>query len=105
MECGCRLSIQLWRPVIISKITFRMGFILSFRIGCYATSSTEESVYIIGGFTYDSSTGKRSPVIAEYKNDQWYNVGNLKQARHAHGAITSGLLTMVIGGESSDSEP
>ena len=37
-------------------------------------------------------------VIAEYKNDEWYNVGNLKQSRYAHGAITSGPLTMVIGG-------
>ena len=40
-------------------------------------------------------------IIAEYKNDEWNNVGNLKQARIQHGAITSGSLTMVIGGYTS----
>ena len=71
------------------------------RIVAYATSSTDESVYIIGGWTADLSTGHKTPIIAEYKNDQWYNVGSLKQSRHAHGAITSGSLTMVIGGASA----
>ena len=74
------------------------------RISYYATTSTEESVYIIGGWTADSSNGYRTPIIAEYKNDQWYNVGNLKQSRHAPGAIMSGLLTMVIGGSSTDGQ-
>ena len=80
-------------------------FILIARISHYATTSTEESVYIIGGWTDDSSTGYKTPIIAEYKNDQWYNVGSLKQSRHAHGAITSGALTMVIGGSSTDEQP
>ena len=84
---------------------FRIDFILFSRFSNYATTSTEESVFIIGGFTYDSSTGNKTPVIAEYKNDQWYNVGSLKQSRHAHGAITSGALTMVIGGSSTDYKP
>ena len=75
------------------------------RISYYATASTEESVYIIGGWTYDSSTNNRTPIIAEYKNDEWYNVGSLNQSRHAHGAITSGSLTMVIGGSSDDVQP
>ena len=74
------------------------------RISNYATTSTEESVYIIGGWTDDSSTGYRTPIIAEYKNDQWYNVESLKQSRHAHGAITSGSLTMVIGGSNRYSQ-
>ena len=76
-----------------------------FSFSHYATTSTEESVYIIGGWTYDSSKGHRTPVIAEYKNDKWYNVGNLNQSRHAHAAITYGSLTMVIGGTSTDSQP
>ena len=99
MECGGRLSIQFYRQVII-PISFE-PIVSFFRISHYATTSTEESVYIIGGFTYDSSTGNKTPVIAEYKNDQWYNVGSLKQSRHAHGAITSGSFTMVIGGSSA----
>ena len=74
-------------------------------IGFYATTSTEESVYIIGGYTGDSSTGGKTPIIAKYKNDEWYNVGSLIQSRNGHGAITSGPVTMVIGGWSADSQP
>ena len=64
----------------------------------YATTSTEESVYIIGGTTASSQP---SPVIAEYKNAEWFNIGSLQQSRYSHGAITSGSWTMVIGGSSS----
>ena len=68
----------------------------------YATTSTERSVYIIGGFTYEVAAGYKTAIIAEYKNDRWYNVGNLHQSRHGHGAITSSGLTMVVGGSSAD---
>ena len=68
----------------------------------YATSSTESSVYIIGGFTSDPTS---TPIIAEYKNDEWNNIGNLKQARIQHGVITSGSLTMVIGGYDYNDQP
>lgn len=61
--------------------------------------------YIIGGWTADPSTGYKTPIISEYKNGPWFNVGSLKQSRHAHGAITSSSLTMVIGGESTDYKP
>ena len=84
-------------------INFKTDFLS--RISYYATASTEESVYIIGGWTGDMSTFEKTPIIAEYKNDKWYNVGSLKQSRHSHGAITSGSFTMVIGGESPDYKP
>ena len=64
----------------------------------YATTSTEESVYIIGGTTASSQP---SSVIAEYKNAEWFNIGSLQQSRYSHGAFTSGSWTMVIGGSSS----
>ena len=70
-----------------------------FRIALYATTSTEESVYVIGGNNGEPST---SSVIAEYKNDEWFNIGNLQQARYSHGAITSGSWTMVLGGSSAN---
>ena len=96
MEPSSGLSIQFqWRSV--RKIVFTRRFNI-FRIAYYATTSTDDSVYIIGGFTYDSSTSSRTPIIAEYKNNQWRNAGSLNQSRYAHGAITSGGLTMVIGG-------
>ena len=75
------------------------------QISMYATTSTEESVFVIGGFTNISQEGLRTSTIAEYKDDEWNNAGNLKQARQAHGAITSCSLTMVIGGESIDGTP
>ena len=63
----------------------------------YASASTSDSVLIIGGFTAGSPD--YTSTIAEYKDGNWKNVGNLAQARHAHGAITSGSITMVVGGE------
>ena len=71
----------------------------------YATTYTEDSVYIIGGWTGDLFTGSRTTVIAEYKDEKWSNVGNLNTSRHVHGAITSGLWTMILGGSSTDSQP
>ena len=78
---------------------------IRFSLSYYATASTAESVFVIGGYTRDSSTGLRTPIIAEYRDNQWFNVGNLNQSRHGHGAITAGSLTMVLGGTSSDSNP
>ena len=73
---------------------------LIFRIAFYATASTSESVLIIGGY----NGGSYISTIAEYKDGSWKNVGNLAQARHAHGAITSGSSTMVVGGYPNDGE-
>ena len=103
MERSGRLSIRFWRPVTIKPNYLYLNQFVS--ICCYATTSTDESVFIIGGWTYDSQTGRRTSIIAEYKNDQWYNAGNLNQSRHAHGGITAGSLTMIIGGSSADSQP
>ena len=68
-----------------------------FRISHYATASTSDSVFIIGGYTagspYSTST------IAEYKDGTWQKKGDLAQARYGHGAITSGSTTMVVGGD------
>ena len=66
-------------------------------ISNYATTSTEESVYIIGGYP-------TTPIIAEYKNHQWYNAGQLKQSRSNSAAITFGSLTMVIGGSGASGQ-
>ena len=71
-----------------------------FRISHYATASTSESVLIIGGYT--SGSPSFSSTIAEYKNGSWKNVGNLAKARYSHGAITSGSVTMVVGGWSNN---
>ena len=104
----------MWLPIIHSvSVTgnnlkyFCIGFILFLRISYYATTSTEESVYIIGGWLGGNQvpTENRIPVIAKYNSDKWYNTGNIYQSRHNHGVITSGSLTMIIGGQSNDNQP
>ena len=73
---------------------------INFRISYYATAQTDESVLIIGGYTYGSPS--RISTIAEYKDGNWKNIGNLAQARRGHSAITSGSVTMVASGNSYD---
>ena len=81
--------------------------LILFRIAYYATASTIDSVLIIGGYDnyYGPSDGQSyTSTIAEYKDGNWKNVGNLAQARHGHGAITSGSITMVVGGNPNSEE-
>ena len=70
-----------------------------FRISHYATTSINDSVFIIGGYT---GRGRDITTIAEYKDGNWSIAGNLAQARSGHGAITfarsTGYMTMVLGG-------
>ena len=66
------------------------------RIYAYATTHTEESVYIIGGSTDGSP--RRTSTIAKYKNDIWAIAGKLQLARERHGAITVNGRTLIIGG-------
>ena len=67
----------------------------------YSTAATDDAAYIIGGSihlpslrwsTYYSST------ISEFKNGKWRKLGELIQGRHAHGSISMGQFTMVVGG-------
>ena len=60
----------------------------------YSTAQSPDSAYIIGG----SST---QYIIAEYKNEEWRRLPDLKKQRFLHGSITVGIETVVIGGYSS----
>ena len=101
MEWNKRLSIFKWRPV---NSKMNISFLIStyfhlfyyFRIVRYETTYTEDSVYIIGGFTW--GTPSRISTIAQYKDDIWTIAGNLKQTRSSRGAITVKGKTMIIGG-------
>ena len=70
-----------------------------FSISNYASVSTQTSILIIGGW----SDGSLTSSIVEYKDDKWTVIGNLKQARYAHQAISIGPLVMIIGGVSENS--
>ena len=78
-----------------STTTFHGNQII-FRIARYATASTEESVFIIGGQTDPSVTA--TSTIAEYKDGIWKHAGNLAQPKRNLGSITSGSITMIVGG-------
>lgn len=75
----------------------------------YACASTDDSAYIIGGNIskfYQADIAKltniRTDTIAQFKDNVWNNIGNLKSARSGHSAITIGSLTMIVGGISKD---
>ena len=57
----------------------------------YSTTQTLDAVYVIGGYIAKNS-------VAEFKDDQWRRLANLNVGRHAHGSITLGGQTMIIGG-------
>ena len=74
------------------------------RISGYATTHTEDSVFIFSGQTFISSDFFNSHYywkksnIAQYKDNVWTSAGHLKNARIAHGAIVVQEVTMIIGG-------
>ena len=67
-----------------------------FRISHYATTSTAESVFILGG--HEGITNTYLTTIAEFKNEKWFYIGDLDQGRIQHDAVTSGSYTMIVGG-------
>lgn len=60
-------------------------------ISQYSTAHTSDTVYIIGG--YDTPD-----IIAEFKDDQWRRMADLRRGRWLHGSITIESQTMIIGG-------
>ena len=68
------------------------------RYSHYSVSSTNQAAFFIGG--HDGSS--LLSVIAKYENDSWSLHGNLKRRRGAHGSITYGTTTFVIGGWTDD---
>ena len=104
MEWSKRLSIFKWKQVnskmnILSFLIYKYFHIFHyFRIVAHATTHTEDSVYIIGGHPYLLDSDGLISTIAKYEDDIWTIVGNLKQARGAHGAITLKGKTLIIGG-------
>ena len=55
----------------------------------YATTSTKDAVFVIGGM----NNGK---TIAEYKNRKWTNVGELEKIRFQTRSITFGGQAMIF---------
>ena len=72
------------------KLDFQFKTIFS-QISHYSATQTSDAVYIIGG----SSTLN---IVAEFKENIWRRLADLKQGRSRHGSITVGRQTMIIGG-------
>ena len=68
------------------------------RISYYSVASTTEAAFVIGGWGGSSYLD----VIAKFENNNWSLYGNLQKARYAHGSMTYGTRTIVIGGRTDD---
>ena len=105
MEFEGWLSLQS-RRIVNNFFDLILFFKFSFRISHYATTSNEESVYIIGGWDAASSGDSSLDIIAQYKDDAWFNIGNLAQRKYGLQAITfthfSESITVIIGGDTND---
>ena len=97
-----------WRS-IRENVTLNYHFLnclhikIILRISRYATVSTDESVYVIGGYTGNPNEDgyvppMKSSVIAEYRDGSWNNIGNFVQGRDYHSAILLGSSIMIVGG-------
>ena len=66
-----------------------------FRIYYYATASTDSAAYIIGGWNGRGAVS----TIAEYKNNNWREIGNLNEPKSYLSAIFNNGEYIVVGGE------
>jgi len=66
----------------------------------YATTHTDEGVYILGGWMGNGN--QHSYTIAEYKDDTWNNVGRMQRRRNGHDALTLGSTAIIFDGRHSD---
>lgn len=66
-------------------------------ISLYATASTSDAVYVIGGAT-DTILDNSLNIIAKFSDGLWQKTGELKQKRFGHSVITSGNKVLVVGG-------
>ena len=64
------------------------------RIYNYATASTDTAAYILGGGQY----GYHFDTIAQFQNNEWLKVGNLKEKKYFMSAISNAGEYLIIGG-------
>ena len=79
--------------VRISKLLIFIPFLS--KIHWYSVASTNEAAFVIGGAISRN-------IIAQFKDNEWSLYGNLQRPRNNHASITSGDMTIVIGGWTND---
>ena len=67
------------------------------RISGYGTASTNSASYILGGCYYLNGD-KRTSTIAQFQNNQWSKIGDLKEVKDCFSAILHNEKYLVIGG-------
>ena len=80
--------------VFCMKVTLSLAWIKKnfSSISQYSTVHTTDAVFIIGGF-------ETQDIIAEFKDDQWRRMSDLRKERWLHGSITLEGQTMIVGGK------
>ena len=89
MAIGTRLSVSF--NVSPCKIPSLLWIL---RISYYATASTDSAAYIIGGYLRTESVS----TIAEYKNNIWRNIGDLKEPKSSMSSILYNGEYILVGG-------
>ena len=85
------------------SFSFKVSLLLIFcpifkilRISRYATASTYSAAYIIGGY----DVHYRISTIAQYKNNKWLKIGDLKEEKYCLSAIFHDGEYFIVGGYS-----
>ena len=95
MGIGTRLSILFNVSLVFSLVLSCISKIL--RISSYGTASTNSAAYILGGYYYPNGHQKTS-TIAQFQNNQWSKIGDLKEKKSNPSAILHNEEYLVIGG-------
>ena len=94
MGIGTRLSF----PFTVS-LFLNFWFIFEiFRISNYATASTDSAAYIIGGY---DSLDEGVSTIAQFKNNKWLKIGDLKEEKYSLSAIFHDGEYLIVGGSNN----
>ena len=79
----------------VSLFSILCYILITFRISSYGTASTDSAAYILGGYGGDG----RISTIAQFQNNEWQKIGNLKEIKSDSSAILHGGEYLIIGGD------
>ena len=68
-----------------------------FRISGYGTVSSDSAAYILGGYYYLDGN-QRTSTIAQFQNNEWIKIGDLKEVKSDISAILHNGEYLIIGG-------
>ena len=72
-----------------------------FRISNYGKASTDFAAYILGGFIGPTYPNWRTSTIAQFQNNEWRKIGDLREVKSDTYAILHDGEYWIIGGDSN----